>query len=89
MSTFYILLSIFNLSFLNGILMRTETINIYCSDYLKYSNFIYKICEWRFLNDSHYLDTYDSALHDCPEGFELSYQPDDDLKNKINFDCQR
>lgn len=58
-----------------------ETIGIYCSDNITYTNVTLKLCEWRFQNGSHFFDTFDSALQDCPPGFELSNSLDFHILN--------
>jgi hypothetical protein len=65
--------------------LRSKIISVYCSDNLTYSDITYKICGWRDFED-----TFDAALEDCPQGFELSNKFDSHIQNKISISaCQK
>jgi hypothetical protein len=49
-----------------------ENISIYCSDEFLWLQSIQKLCTWKYLNESKFLETYEAALVDCPKGYLLS-----------------
>jgi hypothetical protein len=76
--------------------LTNKTISIYCSTSFILNNSNYTICKWIDSNDqTSYNDTYENAINDCPNGYQLASADEfmnEHILNSIHLrivDCQK